>query len=163
MESASRLRLTLAIALCALVATGIAAVAALALAKGGADETVYAVTLADGRIELASTTLPPGRHVMDVTNVGSEEHEIVTLRTDRPADGLAVGLHGVSIEHSGELVLGEDHAAMGHGHGAGEVLGLLPGQSRRHQVKLQPGRYVVFCQTSNHYLSGDEFAEFSVG
>lgn len=156
----ARLRLILAASLCAL---GVAGGAAFALAgSGDAEDGVFSVELGDGTMAVESPALARGRHVIEATNTGTEEHELVILRTDRAADELAVGLHGVSIELSGELVLGEDHLKLGHRHGAGDVLGLLSGESRRFQVDLAPGHYVAYCQTDGHYLGGGEAVEFTV-
>ena len=155
-----RVRLAFASSLSAL---GIAVVAAFALAgSGSADDDVYSVALDDGALAIESSTLAPGRQVIEATNTGSQEHELVVLRTPRAPDELAVGLHGVSIELSGELILGEDHLVLGHRHRTGEVHGLLPGESRRFQVELAAGHYVVYCQTGGHYLGDGEAAEFTV-
>ena len=157
--NAVRARLFIAASVAALLAV---AGAALAIAAGGepADD-IFEVTMRDGALELESQTLEPGRLVVEAANDGSEEHELVIIRTAKAPDGLPVGLHGVSISLSGELVLGEDHIALGHKHKAGQVLGILPGQSRRTQVDLAPGHYVVYCQTGSHYL-GAERTEFTV-
>ena len=150
-------RLLLAVGL---VAIGGSAVGAVALASpDAAEDPVLEVRLGDGSIDLESAAPEAGRRVFEVTNVGSEEHEVVILRTDKAPDGLALGLHGVSIKYSGgDLVVGEDHAALDHKHRAGQVLGLLPGESQRYQVELRPGHYVVYCQTSSHYLNGERVA-----
>lgn len=132
--------------------------AALAFASGGgsgADDGLVEITMTDGAIDVDSSTLTAGLHTFAVTNEGAAEHEVVVLRTDKPADELPVGLHGVSIELAGELILGEDHVASKHGHKPGQVLGLLPGRSQRYQVELKPGSYVVYCQTGSHYLAGE--------
>ena len=134
--------------------------AALAFAAGGsaADDGVVRVAMRDGAIELERTELAAGRVVLDVVNEGSAEHEVVVLETDEPADELPVGLHGVSIAQAGKLVVGEDHVANGHRHQPGQELGLPPGESRRYQVDLEPGSYVVYCQTGSHYLAGERTA-----
>ena len=147
---------------CALVTAGIGGTGALALAAadGPADE-VFEVSLLDGAIEVEGDAPEAGASVVEALNGGSEEHELVILRTERAPDELALGLHGISVEHSGELVFGEDHLAEGHAHDPGEVTGLLPGESLRYSVELAPGHYVAFCQTGGHYLAG-EAAEFTV-
>lgn len=145
----------------AVVALG--GVAAFALANpGAADDGVFAVGMDDGEVALEAATLAPGRQVIEVTNAGSEEHEVVVLRTKKAADELAVGLHGVSIGLSGELVVGEDHVKLRHRHKPGDVLGLLPGESQRYQAELDPGHYVVYCQSGSHYLQAGEAAELTV-
>lgn len=149
----SRLALVF-LALGALAAAG--AALAFASAAGGAGDGVSTIALRDGEIALEDSTLEPGRHVIEAVNEGTTEHELVVLRTDTPVDELPVGLHGVSISQAGgELVVGEDHVASRHEHEPGEVLGLLPGRSRRTQVELEPGTYVVYCQTGSHYLAGE--------
>lgn len=136
----------------------------LALAATGsqaAADGVYEVELSDGEIALEAAEVPVGERVVETTNAGTREHELVVVRTNRAPAELPVGLHGVSISLAGELVVGEDHVAMGHAHAPGEVLGLLPGETSRAQVALRPGPYVAFCQTPGHYLAG-EHAGFAV-
>jgi hypothetical protein len=129
---------------------------AFALASGDApDDGIYEIELQDGAIALESTELPVGRQVIEVTNTGTEEHEIVVVRTDMDPDEIPVGLHGVSASMAGKVIIGEDHAAAGHTHKPGEILGLLPVRSQRYQVDLASGHYVVLCQTENHYLEGE--------
>ena len=140
----------------ALVAITVAALAAFALASpGAADDGVFEIRLGDGAIELESPTLPSGRQVIEAVNTGSEEHELVVVRTDLAPDEIPVGLHGVSPAMAGKLAIGEDHLASGHRHRPGVVLGLRPGTSQRFQVELGPGTYVALCQTDNHYLDGE--------
>jgi hypothetical protein len=143
----------------ALVAVTVAALGAFALASpGSADDGVFEIQLGDGAIELESPTLSPGRQVIEGVNTGSEEHELVVVRTDLSPDEIPVGLHGVSPAMAGKLVIGEDHRASGHAHRPGVVLGLRPGTSQRYQVELEPGAYVALCQTGNHYLEGERVA-----
>ncbi|HEX2129380.1 MAG TPA: hypothetical protein VHF58_09210 [Solirubrobacterales bacterium] len=152
-----RLALAVVIAAVALVGAG-----ALALAStGSGDDGVFEIELAEGSIGVEDATVGAGRQVVEVKNSGTEEHEVAVVRTDRPIDGIPVGLHGVSASLAGELVIGEDHVAARHAHRPDELLGLAPGTSRRYQLDLAPGRYVVLCQTDNHYLEGER-TEFEV-
>jgi hypothetical protein len=129
---------------------------ALAIASTGPeDDGVFEIELRDGSIGLEDPVAPGGRQVIEVANEGTGEHEVVVLRTQADLDEIPVGLHGVSPSMAGKLIIGEDHAAAGHTHRPGVVLGLLPGTSRRYQVELAPGRYVVLCQTGSHYLTGE--------
>jgi hypothetical protein len=151
----------IAIAL-ALVLMSAGALAAFVLAApGSADDGVFAITMRDGAIELEDAGLTAGRQVIEAANAGTEEHEIVVVSTDLAAGDLPVGLHGVSVSGAGKLVIGEDHVKAGHRHRQGVVLGLRPGTSQRFQVDLEPGTYVAFCQTGNHYLAGER-ASFAV-
>lgn len=153
MDGSAKARLSIAGAVAALLA---AAASAFAFAAGGAaDDGATRITMTDGAIAIESSQLPAGRRVVEAVNEGRAEHELVVLRTSKPADALPVGLHGVSIRQAGELVIGEDHLASRHEHEPGTVLGLLPGESQRHQVDLKPGSYVVYCQTGSHYLAGE--------
>lgn len=154
MDRTAKARLLIAAAGAALL---VVAASALAVAAGGSAEEdgVIRVAMSDGAIALESTELAAGRQVLEVTNEGTTEHEVVVLRTGKAADELPVGLHGVSIEQAGELVVGEDHLTSGHEHEPGTVLGLLPGESQRYQADLEPGSYVVYCQTGSHYLAGE--------
>jgi hypothetical protein len=145
-----------------LVMVTVGALGAFALASpGSTDDGVFEVSLGDGSIDVEGPTLAPGRQVIEVSNTGTTEHEIVVVRTNLAPDDLPVGLHGVSLSAAGELVIGEDHITAGHKHRPGMVLGLEPGTNQRYQVDLEPGSYVVFCQTGNHYLAGER-TEFEV-
>ena len=129
---------------------------AFAIASPGAEgDGVFEIELRDGSIGVEDPVAPTGPEVIEVANEGTAEHEVVVLRTRADPDEIPVGLHGVSPSMAGKLIIGEDHAAAGHAHRPGVVLGLLPGTSRRYQVGLTAGRYVVLCQTSNHYLEGE--------
>jgi hypothetical protein len=159
MATLANIRVAIAVAIC-LLALGLGA---FALASPAAeDDGVFEIELGDGAIALESAALPAGPQVIDVANTGSEEHEVVVVRTRKAPDAIPVGLHGVSPSLAGEVLIGEDHAAAGHTHTPGTVLGLLPHESKRYQVELAPGRYVVICQTDNHYLEGERTA-FEVG
>ena len=145
-------RTLVALAIC-VVALGAGAFAF--ASTGSGDDGVLRVELRDGSVELEERTVPAGRQVIEVANAGTEEHEVVLLRTDSPPDEVPVGLHGVSPSLAGELLIGEDHVAAGHAHRPGQLLGLAPARSQRYEVELTPGRYVVLCQTDNHYLEGE--------
>ena len=132
--------------------------AALALdpgAGGEVDRAPVTITMTDDAIGLEPGHLAAGQHTFRVLNEGTTEHEIVVLRTRRGADELPFGLHGVSIKLAGKLVVGEDHLAARHSHKPGQVLGLLPGESRDFTARLAPGNYVAYCQTDGHYLAGE--------
>jgi hypothetical protein len=161
-----RLRILLAIAICALGLT--ASGAALAVIESpppeqdGTADGVYSISLADGAITLEDEQVDGGRVQVDVSNTGTQEHELVVVRTELAPDALPVGLHGVSIAGAGKLVIGEDHQKLGHDHASDVVLGLRPGETNTYELDLEPGHYVAFCQTSNHYLAAEESAEFMV-
>ena len=151
-------RVVLAVLTFGLTVAGAAALAFASSGGDGSDDEVFGIELRDGSIAVESPTLEAGRQVIEATNGGTEEHEVVLVRTTRSPDDIPVGLHGVSPSLAGDVVIGEDHAANGHRHPAGVVLGLLPGQSRTYEAELRPGAYVLLCQTANHYLEGERAA-----
>lgn len=149
----ARVRIALALAVIAASAGGWAALGQ--ATEGGPGLEVIEIVMRDGEIEVDRGPHPAGEVMIEVTNDGTGEHEPAMVRTELAAGELPVGLHGVSLERAGEVVLGEDHAALGHDHGPDEVLGLLPGEAITYRVELEPGRYVVLCNTDGHYLAGE--------
>ena len=80
-----------------------------------------------------------GTVTLEVANTDRVVHDIVLLRTDRPADALpSVGIR-----------LAENDPAV-------EVLArtprLDPGQRGELGAKLRPGRYVLVCSVPHHYV-----------
>jgi uncharacterized cupredoxin-like copper-binding protein len=84
--------------------------------------------------------VPAGDHVLVVENEGPDDHELIVAREGKThlpfrADG---------------LTLDEDAAEPA-------IAGALePEEPGTHElrVRLKPGRYVLFCNMSGHYLSG---------
>jgi uncharacterized cupredoxin-like copper-binding protein len=89
-----------------------------------------------------------GRVRLRVTNSGPDDHELIVVRRrdgELPMrrDGLTVDEDAIRRQVAGALEAGE------------------PGRVRTLRVKLEPGRYELFCNMSGHYLGGME-AEFEV-
>jgi uncharacterized cupredoxin-like copper-binding protein len=87
------------------------------------------------------TTVAAGDVVLSVRNLGPEDHELIVV----PApDG------DLPMRTSGLTVAEESFKP--------EPLGVLepgaPGGDRQLKVHLQPGRYVLFCNMSGHFLGG---------
>ena len=87
------------------------------------------------------TTVMAGDVVLMVHNQGPDDHELIVV----PApDG------DMPMRSSGLTVAEESFKP--------EPLGVLepgaPGSDRKLQLHLQPGRYVLFCNMSGHYLGG---------
>lgn len=163
MSKSLRFRLALGVAATTALAAATAILLLIIGTTASATDGPMRITLEDGSIGLSHSELEAGRQPIEVTNAGSGEHEVVVVRTEKAEDELPIGLHGVSIPLSGDLVLGEDHLAEKHGHEPGAILGMLAGESQVHSSELEPGRYVVFCQSGAgaHYRAG-EHASFTV-
>ncbi len=76
-----------------------------------------------------------------VDNRGPEAHELIVARENDQglalrSDGLTVNEEALEPYEAGSLEPGE------------------PGHVRHLEVSLKPGRYVLFCNMSGHYLSG---------
>ena len=81
-----------------------------------------------------------GDVVLSVENHGPDDHELIVARAGKThlpfrADGLTIDEEGAEKSIAGALEPG------------------APG-TRRLRVHLTPGRYVLFCNMSGHYLGG---------
>ncbi|HEY2604244.1 MAG TPA: hypothetical protein VGI67_21985 [Thermoleophilaceae bacterium] len=138
----------LRIAACALA--GAAALVASALLMSGCGVTGSAgaqsrVPLAkvwerDFRIK-APTELPAGNVRLSVYNDGPDAHELIVVREgSKPlpfrGDGLTIDEDAVERSTAGALEPGQ------------------PETTRQLNLHLTPGRYVLFCNMSGHYLGG---------
>jgi uncharacterized cupredoxin-like copper-binding protein len=88
----------------------------------------------------APRVLPAGDVVLSVDNQGPDDHELIVAREGKKhapfrADGVTIDEDAVEDSIAGALEPGE------------------PG-TRRLKVHLKPGRYVLFCNMSGHYLGG---------
>jgi uncharacterized cupredoxin-like copper-binding protein len=89
----------------------------------------------------APKQLTAGNVVLRVRNAGPDTHELILVRADGHAlplrpDNLTVdedAVHARTIS-----ILEDDH----------------PGTQRAWELDLAPGRYVLFCNMSGHYLGG---------
>jgi uncharacterized cupredoxin-like copper-binding protein len=101
-------------------------------------------------ISLAEFTLVPkptgvanGKVTFNVKNNGRLTHEMVVIRTKKPAADL---LQGSRASESGSV--GE----------AGEI---KPGRQKTVSFKLKPGHYALICNLPGHYKAG-QHADFNV-
>jgi uncharacterized cupredoxin-like copper-binding protein len=97
------------------------------------------VTIEDFRIK-APAHVPSGAVVFLVHNKGPDEHEFIVVRASRPlplrADGVTADEDAFEKLTAGVLEPG------------------APGETRRLDVRLEPGRYELICNMSGHYLGG---------
>jgi uncharacterized cupredoxin-like copper-binding protein len=102
--------------------------------------TVLRVTERDFRISAPKQTRAGGVR-LSVTNKGPDQHELIVVR--ERGGRLPLRRDGVTVD---EEVL--DHATVG-------VLEPgTPGSHRELALHLAPGRYMLFCNMSGHYLGG---------
>ncbi|MEP6661020.1 MAG: hypothetical protein ABJD24_13980 [Acidimicrobiales bacterium] len=124
-----------AVALVAVIIT-----AACGSSEPAAQGTAVKVVESDFEIKV-QTNVTAGDVVLMVHNQGPDDHELIVV----PAPVGELPMRG-----SGLTVAEESFKP--------EPLGVLepgaPGSDRRLQLHLQPGRYVLFCNMSGHYLGG---------
>lgn len=95
---------------------------------------------APGSMSMISTpdTVKAGKVKFKVTNEGSEEHELVVLKTKTAFDELAVDAKNKVNEATA----------------IGEVEGVAAGKAKAKTFKLKPGKYVLACNIAEHYGAG---------
>jgi uncharacterized cupredoxin-like copper-binding protein len=103
--------------------------------------TVAPIVEKDFKITAAGYDLPAGKVDLSVKNQGPDAHELIVVReTDAGLpmrkDGLTVDEDAVEKQTLGTLEPGE------------------PGKTRRLDVNLTPGRYLLLCNMNGHYLGG---------
>ncbi len=97
-------------------------------------ETEYRITM--------PTTLHTGRRTFSVTNIGTESHELVLVRTDLAPGALPRA--GAKVDETSPRL-----------RVVAETAGTLrPGTTRSMTVTLAPGRYVALCDLPSHYGLG---------
>jgi uncharacterized cupredoxin-like copper-binding protein len=101
------------------------------------------VSLKQFSVNPTATQAPAGRVTFNVKNAGSIPHEMVVLRTDKPAGSL---LNGARADETGNV---------------GETGDLAPGASKTVSVKLKAGHYALVCNLPGHYSAGQHI-DFTV-
>jgi uncharacterized cupredoxin-like copper-binding protein len=102
---------------------------------------VFDVRIKDFKVLTSSDSAPAGLVTLNVANTGPTTHEFVIVRTDLPDDGLPIGTDGLSVDEDGLEPVDE-------------IDGIEDGTSGQVTVRLEPGRYVFFCNFQGHYLAG---------
>lgn len=106
----------------------------------GATRSAAAVTARDFHIK-APRQVTAGRVRFVVHNAGPDTHELLVVRSD--SGRLPLRRDGLTV----------DEDALGS-RVVGNVEGAQPGTSANLDVRLAPGRYVLFCNMTGHYLGG---------
>jgi len=107
----------------------------------GPSGAVFEVRIKDFTILPSSDSASAGLMTLNVSNTGPTTHEFVVVRTDLPDDDLPIGVDGLSVDEDGLEPVDE-------------IEGIEDGTSGRATVRLEPGRYVFFCNFEGHYLAG---------
>jgi uncharacterized cupredoxin-like copper-binding protein len=120
---------------------GVLAVA-LAPAAGAArpGATRFSVVERDFSIR-APRSVPAGDATLVIRNSGPEDHELLVVRS--PSTRLPLRRDGLTVD---EHALDADTA--------GALEPAVPGATRTLHLRLRPGRYVLFCNMTGHYLGG---------
>jgi uncharacterized cupredoxin-like copper-binding protein len=101
-----------------------------------ADGNTVDASLTEWAIADKEQTVKAGKVTFNATNDGSAPHELVVLKTDKPAGDLG----------SGGEVSEKDSV--------GEVSDIEPGKSGSKTIDLKPGKYVLICNLPGHYAQG---------
>lgn len=114
--------------------------------------------------------LRAGKVTLVARNDGQIVHELLVVRTNRPAHRIPMRGNGPDLERTGEVVVGEMHGHAGEEDGqhgdemmseAVEAGHLAGGESERYRVKLRRGKYVLLCSIPGHYKAG-QYASLTV-
>lgn len=131
----------------ALVVSTILGMAACSGGAGSNSGPSLAVTVRDFRIQSSSTSVAAGSLVINVKDEGPSTHELVLVKTDLSVDELPLRPDGLTVDEDSPLLTHID-----------ELGDIDVGDSDRLEVRLPPGRYVLFCNLEGHYLGGMHLA-----
>jgi uncharacterized cupredoxin-like copper-binding protein len=95
-----------------------------------------AATLNEWKVSTSSPKATAGKVTFDARNTGATPHELVVIRTDKPAASLG---KGARVPEKGNV---------------GETGDLAPGASKRVTLTLKPGHYALICNLPGHYVQG---------
>jgi uncharacterized cupredoxin-like copper-binding protein len=95
-----------------------------------------AVALSEWAIRPSTRTVQAGPVNFGVTNQGKVPHEMVVVRTAKPAAALG---RGVRVSEAGSV---------------GEAGDVAPGATKSVTLDLKPGHYVLICNLPGHYMQG---------
>ena len=94
------------------------------------------VTVSEWSVKPSATTVAAGTVRLHMTNAGKSAHEVVVLKTDKPAGALG---NKSRIPETGHV---------------GEVGETPPGKSGTSTLHLKPGHYALVCNLPGHYMAG---------
>jgi uncharacterized cupredoxin-like copper-binding protein len=127
--------------------------AAAPVALGYPKPPVIITSLSDASTAQMSITLsqsyaPAGEVSFLITNDGTMDHEMVVLRTDRPADSFPItGFEGEPNRFD------EDAKGLTNVGETGDPA-MKPGSSKMLTIDMAPGHYAIVCNLNGHYVAG---------
>jgi uncharacterized cupredoxin-like copper-binding protein len=92
--------------------------------------------LSEMKIDTPTTAVKAGKVHFTADNTGTLVHELIVLKTDKPASQLGTGQK-----------LNEKDSV-------GEISELKPGASGKVTLDLKPGHYALICNVPGHYMAG---------
>ena len=111
------------------------------------DAPVVDISLGDFFITPDVNEIAAGAVTFKTSNGGANEHELVIIKTDTPADQLPMASGEVDEEAAGEVI--------------GEIEDLPAGHTQAGTFDLAPGQYAFICDYLGHYENG-MFAQLTV-
>lgn len=103
--------------------------------------TVAPIVERDFKIRAQRYELPAGKVDLSVTNDGPDAHELIVVR--ETGSGLPMRKDGLTVDE--DAIQKQTLGALEPGQ---------PGGERHLKLHLAPGRYVLLCNMSGHYLGG---------
>ena len=97
------------------------------------------VELGDMYVKPSTRSIPAGKVKFVVRNVGAVEHELIVARKPLMMEGAGMPMH-----EQGKMT---DH--------------MHPGATAQLEMRMKPGKYVLFCNVPGHYAAGQR-TSFSV-
>lgn len=101
------------------------------------------VALTEMKVVPTPKVAKAGSVTFDVKNNGQLPHEMVVIKTDKPAGSLG---SGTTVPETGSI---------------GETGDIAAGQSKTLSLKMGAGHYALICNIAGHYAAG-MYADFNV-
>ena len=123
---------------------GVALLAGLVItACGSAPQGPIRVTMDEFSIKLSATSAPAGKITFDVADQGKIAHELIVLKTDLAPNAL-------KMSAADPTKVDEEAGAKN----LGEVEDVAAGTTKSGTFDLPAGKYVLICNTPEHYKGG---------
>jgi uncharacterized cupredoxin-like copper-binding protein len=115
-----------------------------ATSNAASSEQTVTVTLTEYHVKVDASSIPAGKVTFQVSNLGTEKHEFVILKTDLAAANLPPDPATVGKVQ-------EDTAGVTH---VDELSEIVPGGQQDLTVALAAGTYVLVCNYPDHVHEG---------
>jgi uncharacterized cupredoxin-like copper-binding protein len=109
--------------------------------SAGAPAKAVTITVSEFKIQADTSKVAAGDVTFTIKNQGAATHEFVVVRTDVAEASLPKDADG-NVAEGGPLTAVD------------EVEDIAPATTKTLVVKLEPGKYVVFCNLPGHYAGG---------